>query len=180
MYRVWQASDCTPRMGAQHRRWGKQGGQCCSKASPPFFFEADDSEESLVDFGGNANDPDAAHPSVSVHAASSVSEARLAAVAPAAAQLHDSDAVHQALLHQQGAPTTAQADSSNSALQPPCHMHRPLPLTMPAADSPLASAELSFSSAEEDRTDIVACPPRGAREQCPCYASAGRGGEHSC
>ena len=117
-------------------------------ASPPFFFEADVSEESLVDFGGNTDDPDAVHPSMSVQAANNVSDARLAAVA----QLHDPEPVHQALLHQQGAqrpaaPAAAQADSLTSTSQPSSHMQRPVPLTMPAAE-PLPLHQRTSASAQ--------------------------------
>lgn len=143
-----------------HSGWAHRGGGGAARAadaaprpaSPPFFFEADASEESLVDFGGNANEPDAAHPSVSVHTAGQVSEARPAAVAPAAAELHDPKPVHQALLHQQGAqrpaaPAAAQADSLTSTSQPSSHMQRPLPLTVTAAE-PLPLLQRTSASAQ--------------------------------
>ncbi len=116
-------------------------------ASPPFLFEAAE-EDSLVDFSGKADPPDAAQPRRVDLVARDVVQARLAAGNQAGACSQGSDAVPSARLHPQqpalsqtcAAPSSARPQALIGASQSSWQTHRMLPSATAAAE-PVASLQ---------------------------------------
>ena len=117
-------------------------------ASPPFLFEAAAEEDSLVDFSGKADPPDAAQPRRVDLVARDVVQARLAAGNQAGACSQGSDAVPSARLHPQqpalsqtcAAPSSARPQALIGASQSSWQTHRMLPSATAAAE-PVASLQ---------------------------------------
>jgi len=122
-------------------------------ASPPFLFEAAAEEDSLVDFGGKADPPDAAQSRKVDLVARDPVGANLVAGNQADVHSQGSDAAPSAGLHQQqtaptqtcAVSTSARSQALPGASQSSWQTHRPLPSTSAAAE-PVASFQQTSES----------------------------------